>query len=429
MTISMKQYFLLNIVFCLSIITASACPKVLMAEDLSKYEDKSCEKKLSLNEFRAYAFKSSPLLAQIDKEYAEELAKAFETETYQNPELQVEQTFTHMNLAGDNDPQSQVSIGQPLRISNFGSRTRVAALIKKAGDAEKKAKLLEFSQQLIMRFKTLEAYQQIQSFIQEAEKRAVKKVAIIREGVKKGLFSQSDEKLFEGETYRLQAEAKSIASKIAKLQNDLSRSLGLVCAVSTIGGDSDDRREIPPLDELIKKSKQSEISERSRVDILNDLAKEQVKLAKLDSVPLITPRLLYQHTNDGGDFYGLGVSIPLPFWNQNQAQKIRSSAEAKLADMKLQMTDNGALNNQIKNVRIAAISAFEQADIYTDKVIPAFEEALISQEKLYLEGKGNVLQIWQILRTYNEVQTQGLEILLQAQTIRAELSILVGEEI
>lgn len=399
----------------------------VLAEEFEKLNQSQCEQQLSLEAFRAYALKNSPLVAEIDRDYAQELAEAFNVEVLANPELQVEQTFTGMNLDGANDHQSQVSIGQPIRISNFGSRSKVASLITKSGDLERRAKILEFTQKLTVQFKTLSTFQQIEKLLSEAEKRATKKVILIKEGVKKGLLSHGDEHLFEGEKYRLQAQAKSIASTLAILQADLSKITGLPCTINSI--EANNLEDIPSEEILLQKAKASDLSENSRIERLNNLTNEQVRLSELDAFPQIAPRLVYQHTNDGGDFYGVGISIPLPFWNRNQGEIQRSKAELKVVNIKSAFLNNGGLTMQIKNLRNATMSAQEQAEIFTTKVIPSFEGALLSQEKLYEQGKGNVLQVWQTLRAFNEVQTQTLQLWLEVFSTRAQLSILIGEEV
>lgn len=397
------------------------------AEEITQPRPQKCEQQISLETFRGFALNNSFLVAEIDRDYANDLAAAFETETLQNPELQAEQTFTRMNIGGANDPQAQVSIGQPLRLSNFGSRSEVARLIRKSGDLQKRVKLMELVQKLTLQYETLAAYQQIETILRDAENRATKKVSLIKEGVKKGLLSDGDQHLFEGEKYRLQARAKSIASTISALRSELSKSIGLPCVINATL-----RNNLEPLPTelaLIQRAKESQIGESSRIDLLLDLTKEQVRIAELDAFPQFTPRLIYQHTNDGGDFFGAGISIPLPFWNQNQGEKYKANAEQKVAEIRSSFIKNGGLQNQIITLREAVINAEEQAQLFTKKVIPSFEKAFQAQEKLYAQGKGNVLQVWQTLTTFNEVQTQGLQLALEARSLRIQLSILIGEEI
>ena len=386
-----------------------------------------CEQILSLEEFRAYALNNSPMVGEIDRDYASDLAKAFDLRVLANPELQAERTRTRMTLSAADEPQSQISISQPIRLSDFGKRDRVASLIKKSGDAQKSAKVLELTQKLIVQFRTLYVLQQTERIISEAELRATKKVSLIREGVKKGLISDGDEKLFEGEKYRLQAQKKGISSTISIMQSDLGRSIGSSCLIVTT--DPGAFGETPSENLLLQKARASKLSESTRLALLASLAKEQTRLAELDAFPGITPRLVYQHTNDGGDYFGAGISIPLPFWNRNQGNRMRAETEHKVAETNRAFLANGGLESQIKSLRSAVISSKEQAELFSAKVVPSFEAALRAQEKLYSEGKGNVLQVWQTLRTFNEVQSQGLLLWLEAASARVQLSLLIGEEI
>jgi outer membrane protein TolC len=87
------------------------------------------------------------------------------------------------------------------------------------------------------------------------------------------------------------------------------------------------------------------------------------------------------------------------------------------------------LETQVRALRIAAESSAEQANIFQRNVVPSFREALRSQEQLYAQGKGNVMQVWQTLRTYNDAQREALVVSLAAVTTRMQLSVLVGEEL
>lgn len=419
----------MNLISCIFVRAFLVCALVVSYGGILVAEstEQECQKKLTLEEFRAISLKNSPLIAEIDLEYAKNLATAFDAEVLINPELQIEQTFTGMKLNGDNDGQTQVSIGQPLRLSNFGSRQRVATLIRKSGDTQKRSMILELTQKLNIQFRTLFILQQTEKILIDAEKRASKKVTLIKDGVSKGSFSLGEEKLFEGEKYRLQAQAKGIAATIASTQNELAKTTGLTCSIISIGYEP--LTELPSEEYLLAKAKASEISESTRVDLLYNLSKEETRLSELDAFPIISPRFVYQHTNDGGDFFGAGVSIPLPFWNRNQGERIRKSAEERVMETKKTFLINGGLESQIRNLRQSALSLGEQSELFTLKVIPSFEGALQSQEKLYSEGRGNVLQVWQTLRALNEVQTQGLLLWHEAISARTQLSILIGEEI
>jgi cobalt-zinc-cadmium efflux system outer membrane protein len=166
-----------------------------------------------------------------------------------------------------------------------------------------------------------------------------------------------------------------------------------------------------------------------RADLLLSLASEQRRLAELDAYPEVAPRLVYQHTNDGGDFFGAGITVPLPFFNRNQGEIARAEAEQSALSRKKALLEAGGLEAQVKALHGAALRADEQADIFAKKVLPAYEAALTSQERIFSQGKGSVLQVWQMLRIFNEARSEALSLHLAAATARIQLSLLVGEEV
>ncbi len=389
--------------------------------------NEGCVRAVSLEEFRALALERSPLVAEIDSQYASDVARAYDTEVFKNPEVQFEQVYTGARINGDNDPQTNASIGLPLRLSNFGAKSRVATLLRESGDVERRARLLEFLQRLTIQFSNLYVLQRSQELLLEAERRAAKKVMLIHQGVKQGLLTAGDHQLFEGEKYRLESQRAGLRASLLALQAELSSMLGTPCQIKAIGQAS--LSTLPSEEVLIAKAKQSALSEGSRAELLVRLQVEQGRLARLDAVPELSPRIVYQHTNDGGDFIGAGISVPLPLFNRNRGAVDRTAAELVAAQRRRDLYLTGGLEAQVRALRIAALSAADQAEIFKRKVVPSFEGALNSQEQLYTQGKGSVLQVWQTLRVYNDAQRESLAVSLGAVNARAQLAIVVGEEL
>lgn len=387
----------------------------------------ACELKTSLEEFRAHALAHSPLVADIDRDYALQVAKAIDTKLWANPELSAEETWTRMYVGGANDPQSSVTLSQPMKLSNFGKRDKVAELLQKAGDTEKNIKLLEFAQQANVNFVRLFALQETVRFLQLAEQDAAKKVGAVRKQVREGLISQGSEALLEGEKFRLEAQRVGADASLATLQSELAMALGTTCAV--IATRPPQFTKIPAVTNLLERARSSRISEKARLDILQQLAAEQVRLAELDIFPSVSPRVVYQHTNDGGDFVGAGITIPLPVWNRNQAERTRAAAEQDVARRKANLINQGGLELQISSTHAAAVSSERQVEIYTRQAEVSFKAALEAEERAYASGRGSVLEVWQTFRALNEAQLTGLSLRQQAAMARARLSILVGEEV
>jgi cobalt-zinc-cadmium efflux system outer membrane protein len=386
-----------------------------------------CELNTSLEEFRAHALANSPLVADIDRDYAMQVAKAIDTKLWANPELSAEETWTRMYVGGANDPQSSVTLSQPIKLSNFGKRDKVAELLRKAGDTQKNIKLLEFTQETTVNFVRLFSLQETVRILQLAENDAARKVAAVRKQVKEGLLSQGSESLFQGEKSRLEAQRLGAEASLSTLRSELAMSLGTTCAVTATHAPQ--LPKIPNAEVLLEKARSSRISEKARLEVLQELATEQLRLAELDVLPSVAPRVVYQHTNDGGDFVGAGITIPLPLFNRNQAEITRASAEREVAQRKSNLINAGGLELQVSSTYAAAVSSARQVEIYATQVETAFASALKAEERAYASGKGGVLDVWQTFRALNEAQLTGLSLRQQAAIARARLSILVGEEV
>ncbi len=386
----------------------------------------NCKTELSFDEFRALGIKNSPLIKKIDSKFASQLANAFDLKVLANPELAIERTFTSMELAGANDAQNAVSFGQKLRLSDFGKRDNVAELIRKASKVNQATEIFELSQRMRLLYYRLWALQRTAEVFAEAETRANKKLNLIKEAVIKGLLSKGEEKLFEGEKYRLQASQLGVSTSIALTQHEIQKNLGVSCVLAKLPPEF---LKIPSVETLLEYSKDSELSEQARLKILDRLAVEQNQLAELDSYPEFTPKLVYQHTNDGGDFFGFGITIPLPVWNRNQAEKLRASAQLAAVEAQEQIFAPEALRSQVTYLQVANQNARRQLELFNKNVIPSFQEALKIQEELFTKGQGDVLQVWQSLRMLSEVQEQSLKLWSSNVAARIRLSLLIGEEI
>jgi cobalt-zinc-cadmium efflux system outer membrane protein len=368
------------------------------------------------------------LVAEIDSRYAGEVAQAYDTEVFRNPELQFEQVYTRMGLNGADDPQTNASLALPLRLSNFGAKSRVAALMRRAGDTQRKAALLGLTQRLVLQFNNLYYLQRSEELLGESESRAARQVSLIHQGVSKGLLSEGDHYLFEGEMYRLRSQRAGVRAALEALRAEQAATLGTPCLIKAkapVG-----LAALPSEQALIERASRNELGDAARAALMTELSAEQLRLAELDAVPEFAPRLVYQHTNDGGDFVGAGISIPLPIFNRNQGARGRAAAELEVARRKGELLSaGGALEQRVSALRLAALSADEQARIFQNKVVPAFESALKSQERLYSQGKGSVLEVWQTLRTYNDARRESLSVWLAAASARAQLVSFVGEEL
>lgn len=163
--------------------------------------------------------------------------------------------------------------------------------------------------------------------------------------------------------------------------------------------------------------------------MMRQLAEAQQDVAQDDALPALSPRIVYQHTNDGGDFLGVGVTVPLPLFSRNQGGRERSSGELKEAQREESLLEGDGLKVKISLLRRATFAAEQQAEIYSTKVVPSLQRAYQSQQELFKSGKGNVVQVWQVVRELISTKKESLRKQVKAEMSRVRLSVLIGEEL
>ncbi len=386
-----------------------------------------CGTPLSLEELRAMLIRSSPAVAKIDATTAQEMARARATELVANPELQLEQTFTRMNIGGANDPQTSASLGQPLRLSDFGTRARVASLIKKSASSERKRELLSLSQRAVRYAAAIDTLTTTIDRISRAERQALAYRTILDQGVASGLVTTGDRALIVAEYHRLRAERVGAEAQRITAQSTLSQIVGASCLVQLASAPPPP--SLPPLGDILTRAATSGITEYDRAELLLELADEESRRADEDALPPITPRLVYQHTNDGGDFLGVGFSFALPVWHRNDPERSSRAIEKISAARHKTFLKEGGFTSHITGLYRALEAIEEQIRVLERDVMPTFQEALAAQENLFRSGKGNVLQLWQSVRASHEASRDSLTLRQRAIGMRSRLSLLIGDEL
>jgi len=224
-----------------------------------------------------------------------------------------------------------------------------------------------------VQFYTLFSIKESVRILKQAERIAALKAIAVGKQVKAGLLSQGSEALFQGEKFRLEAQRAGAEAALATLRSELSMAIGTECTV--IATQPPATAKVPTTSALLEKARASRISEQARLDVIQELTTEQVRLAELDAFPSIAPRFVYQHTNDGGDFYGAGFTLPIPVWNRNQAQITKTTAEREAAARKSPLSHKGGLELQVSTAQTAAVSSEHQVETYFSNVEPAFKAA------------------------------------------------------
>ncbi len=390
-------------------------------------ETQVTEAAVSFEELRAHAFSKSPLIASIDASYADQLGDAIDTGLLQNPELELEALYPRSYPGDRGDNEYGVSLSQPLRISDFGARQAVKELSEKAATQSQKLNLLELSQDLFLQYVRLWALKKRQDFVSSMETVAKNKAKVVAKARDKGFLGTSEVKLFQAAAARLTTVLLGLEADIAQAQSELIRLSNLELQNRPLK--RPDELPVPTLEDARRRSKENPLGIRSRIELLERVAEKQSLLARQDSAPGFTPRILYEHTDEKKDYIGVGISFELPFFNRNQGEKIRTKAKERELRVRRQYLEGDGFTSQLEGLVRRAEASAKQARTYEKSVFPLFKEALSAAEHQFASGQTSVLQLWQTFGELNSANEELLELWVQAYAARSELSLILGEEL
>lgn len=154
--------------------------------------------------------------------------------------------------------------------------------------------------------------------------------------------------------------------------------------------------------------------------------------ARREAYPDLTLGLSYMHSEfqvsgDNPNSWGIGASIPLPFFDRNQANVGRAEVGIKRAD-----NDNVRLSLQIRHEVAEAVRRFQRAEtllsLYKEGgMLERAETALHVAEKSYKAGAISLLEFLESQRTYLETHDQFLNAQYDHQQSAVDLIHSIGK--
>lgn len=382
---------------------------------------------LSLEDVRAAALGKSPVVAELDEKFAAQIADAVEARLLANPEMSSELRTPVAGKEPRGHTEVEVALTQPIRLSDFGARSSLSSLLEKAATADQRLALLVLTQDVNVTYAKAWSLQEQRLTLRRAHERASRIQEIVSVAINKGLLGKGEASLFRCEVRRLLAEQAGVEAEMTNTVAELITLSGL--ELTDVVFAKPNLALLPSTQELLSDAESNQLSPASRQALLERVAEQQLAVAINDALPSIAPRLLYEHAENGVDRVGVGISVPLPVFNRNQAEIAKRRGELATIRERARYINGGALRSQIAALRNSAQAAMDQAVEYSEHIIPDFQAAFNYQTKQFEAGQGSIQLVWQSAQTLLSVQLTGIELWVKAASARAKLSSLVGEEI
>lgn len=370
---------------------------------------------------------TSASIRAIDAEISAKLGEAISLRTLSNPELDGEIAKATHEAGDSGDNEYEISLSQPLRISQFGTRQLVSRLMNRAATEQQKLSILELIENTRLSYAELWAFEEAMQRIKAATERGERYAKQILNGKERGLFADGEVKLFEAEALRRRAELLSIeAIKVDALAK----------LVRLSGVNLTDRKlmkpgatKLPSKDEILSLAEKGELPIQARQRLQAELASKQFALARRDSLPAFAPRIAFQHTDDGDDRIVAGFSMELPFFDRNQGERVQRQAASQSERVKSEYF----LSNSFRSEILAALKRTElkrkERLLIEDQIIPSLKAALSSFETQLKAGQGVLLQLWEAQRELADVEREALTVWFESSKAYSELRVLLGGEI
>lgn len=382
--------------------------------------------KLTFQGLLEQAMMHSPEVAKIDSELSARFAEAFATRVKINPELDFSTDIPNSRRNRERN-EIAVSLSQSVRLSDFGQRSALAETIEQIGDIDKKVAINIYIQNVSVLYARAWQYQEIRAVLKEAEKRARVFLDKVSEGAHRGIFSDAEIELFRAEQKTFEADGTAAYGEFAHTNSELIRISG-VPLTNVFLERPDDSLNITS-SELEKLVRESELPGQKRVKLLTELSKKQLEVARLDSFPAITPSVGYARHDDGISQVTFGLSVPLPFYNRNQAERIKAKGMLMAAEQESKYNSSDAIVQEALLIYDSYQSIKKQVELYETGVLPSRKKAVDAYYKQFGAGIGTAFQLWQILRELNASQLRAIELRASLAFSKAQIQALTGKQL
>lgn len=159
-----------------------------------------------------------------------------------------------------------------------------------------------------------------------------------------------------------------------------------------------------------------------------DAARADLTLARKDVIPNLTIRGGWDSEADGAEeIVGLGVSVPIPLFQRNQAGIGSAKAQVRRAEAEQGFAD-ASLEQDIEVAWQRSQATREELEVFDADILKQVEENLRLLQSSLSAGKSNLLEVIVVQRRLVDTRRDYLDALAAAGSADAEMERLLGAE-
>lgn len=385
---------------------------------------------LNLEEALARTLRTSPDLAVAAGELSAAAADALHAGRLRNPELTVslENVGGEGAYRGTDAAELTIELSQPIELGGKRRLRRETAelgrLLATHGQSLVRSEVLAATSQ---RFVAVLAAQEGLALATEQAALADKSLAAAEERIKAGKAPAIDR-------LRLQGEAGLARLALAQAERTLVTARQLLAAgwgearpdFDHAAGDLDSLPAAPEPDEVgaLLENSPVAVSRRLAVELLGKEL-EQARAGRIPDPSLTVGWRQFEESNE--DAWLLGLSLPLPLFNQGQYEVAAASSRLQVAKAREFSARNQA-RTTLRAAWQALVDARAEAEVLASHIVPAAAEGFAAAGFGYQAGKFGLLELLDAQRTLFDARQQLLAARKNCHLAAIELQRLQGTE-
>jgi outer membrane protein TolC len=363
---------------------------------------------------------------RAQRDYDEKLASASETKTIDNPELNADA----IRRQGDGGTGVEIELIQPLKYSQIsGARARFANALTQAAGIEQKFEILKVINETTTLFIQLWLHSERKKLYASYAADADRMQKLVGASASQGQTSPAAAQLFTADAAKLRADAVAVDAEVRRTRTDLMRLTGRNMKTAEL-----QRPIFSPIPAELAKLTGFATSRSNMRNILQArvrTAERRFNVAEQDAVlPEFGPRVLYSRSPDGEETsYGIGVTLRIPLWSRNEAERARATAELRQAQRESDLLARAPSQDIIRDLQENASGLQARADSYFSVILPGYRKSYQLTQAMFRQGQANAFDVWQVREKLLASENEALDAMAQAVTARGALELELGGKI
>ncbi len=322
----------------------------------------------------------------------------------------------------------EVSVAQPFRLGDVtGARRNVASLSRELGSLDEQLEVQRFFFTVEESFAELAALERFHRSFDRSIVRARGVFSRLNGGRLTLALQASERALLEAESAGFQGVDRGLRAEIAERRAALERLIGAEIPPGTL--------EVPllgepiPATDFVRAVRGAPEGLSRRLALQVERATRRAELLRLEREGELTPRVIYRRSDDGTDFLGFGVEMPLPVWGASRGAIRSEEGEREAALVERSYVESPMFERYLTAMSEAYRQRREQVDLLNGKVVPALERAVSASAQELEAGQSSVAQFIALVRELHERSRDAVETYVLAVRLGAEVRMLRGERL